>query len=519
MKALGLALVLIVFLAAACARSPAAPVASSPIAAAAAPPAPAESSASSPPPPPPIDAPFREHEPAADAEKPFVVPAPEHAQLRGGIPVLVVGDPSPFVALYVLARGGEADVGPDHVEVLKRMAAMLTKGTTNETVWALDDVYTALYMPRPYVFWWADAVVLKIVGPADKIRELVGLAADFVLHPSFDQKELDRTREMQAGSYEHDATNGAVLAPRILRRAMFGRHAYAAVDGSPARLRAVTRAEVTALHARVFDPSRLSIVVSGAAHAKDTVDALDDAFGALKAKPSARAGIAPPAPQPSGPRVVVVDLPGSAIADIAMGVPAPTAGAGDAEAAMIALQVLADGGMGRLGTRLRTEMGAVPWVSASAYQARAGGILGWNTRAPTERVATVLTEAARVVRTLATEGPADHELAWARDREVYSFASSFETSASAASLFASAVATGQTAEWVAQRPQRFAALTADAVKAAAARYLDADKVRTVVVGDWAALREPLTALGWGPVEVRRPDGTVVPPEGARHAAR
>jgi predicted Zn-dependent peptidase len=134
-------------------------------------------------------------------------------------------------------------------------------------------------------------------------------------------------------------------------------------------------------------------------------------------------------------------------------------------------------------------------------------------------VATVLAGAARVVRTLATAGPTDDELTWARDREVYSLASSFETSTSVANVFAWAIATGQTAESVAQRPQRYAAVTMDAVKTAAARYLDADKMRTVVVGDWAALREPLTALGWGPVEVRRPDGTLVPPEGARHAAR
>jgi zinc protease len=507
-----------VLLAAACAHPFTPPVASTPAAVAAAPPAPSASAPSSRPAPA-IDAPFREHEPPAEAEKPFVVPGQEHAKLRSGIPVLVLQDPSPFVALYVLAQGGEADVGPDRVEVLNRMSAMLTRGTTTETMWALDDVYTALYMPRPSAFWWADAVVLKIVGPASKLRELVGLAADFVLHPAFEQKELDRTRELEASKYEQEATNGGVLAPRILRRVMFGKHAYAAVHGSPTRLRAVTRAEITALHARIFDPSRLSIVVSGAAHGQDAVDALDDAFGALRAKGPSRGGIAPAAPPPSGPRVVVVDVPGSAVADIAMGVLAPPAGASDSEAAMTALHVLADGSMGRLATRLRTELGVVPWVSVSAYQARAGGILGWNTRAPTEKVATVLAEAAAVVRGLATAGPADYELAWARDREVYSFAASFETAASTANVFASALATGQPAESVAQRPQRYAALTLDAVKNAAARYLDADKMRTVVVGDWSTLREPLTALGWGPVELRSPDGSLVRPEGAHHALR
>jgi predicted Zn-dependent peptidase len=258
--------------------------------------------------------------------------------------------------------------------------------------------------------------------------------------------------------------------------------------------------------------------VTGGADPKQVLEALDDAFSGPPGKAIAREGIAPPAPQPTGPRLVVVDVPGAAIANIAMGVLAPPAGSSDAEAALIATQMLADGSMGRLPARLRDELGVVPFVSVSAYEARAGGILGWTTRAPTARVATVLTEAARIMRELASSGPSEEELAWARDREVYSLASSFETSASSAYQFAYAVATGQSAESVALRPAQYAAVTTASAKAAAARYLDADKVRAVVVGDWASLREPLTALGWGAVELRAADGSVVRPEEARRAA-
>jgi hypothetical protein len=51
-------------------------------------------------------------------------------------------------------------------------------------------------------------------------------------------------------------------------------------------------------------------------------------------------------------------------------------------------------------------------------------------------------------------------------------------------------------------------VTADAVKSAAARYLDADHMRTVIVGDWAKLRGSLVALGWGPIEVRNAAGAL-----------
>jgi zinc protease len=455
------------------------------------------------------DAPFRLHPPEADVEKPFVVPGVERATLHGGIPVFIAQEPSTFVTLYVLARGGLADVPADRVEVLRQLADMLPRATTSQTERALSDVYAALYMPRPMSTWWADAVVLRVTGPASKLRDVTELAADFALHPAFDQRDFNRVRDLEADDYERDASNGGVVASRILRPVLFGSHPYGGVHGSAAHMRAVTRADVVALHARIFDRGRLSLVVTGGADSKLVLEALDDAFSGPPGKAIAREGVAPPAAQPTGPRLVVVDMPGAAIANIAMGVLAPPAGAGDAEAALIATQMLADGSMGRLAARLRDGLGIVPFVSISAYEARAGGILGWTTRAPTARVPNVLTEAARVMRDLASAGPSEEELAWARDREVYSLASSFETSASSAYQFANAVATGQSAESVALRPAQYAAVTTATARAAAARYLDPDKVRAVVVGDWATLREPLTALGWGAVELRAADGTVV----------
>jgi zinc protease len=462
---------------------------------------------------------FRQHPPERAAETSFVAPAVGHAQLRSGIPVVFAQLPSPYVAVYVLARGGLADVGVDRVEALDEMTTELTRGTTDKKEWALDDAYVSAFMPRPTCFFWADSVVVKLVAPAQRLADVAQLAADFVLHPSFDEKNFNRTRDMDASYYERQANDGGVLAPRALRRALFGAHPYGAVEGSPTRTRAVTRAEAVSLHARLFDPGRLSIVVAGGVEQKATVDALEGAFGALKAHATPKEGIARPVGQPAGPRLVVVDVPGSAIANIAMGVVGPSAAASDFEAAEVASGVLTDSGMGRLPARVRDQLGAVPWVSTWSFLARAGGVLGWTTRAPTNRVASVIAESMQTVRDLAAQGPSDAELVWARDREVHNLAASFETAVNTAFLLATTISRGQPIESVALRPQRYAQVTAASARDAAARYLDADKIRTVVAGDWAALREPLAALGLGPIEVRKADGTLVSVEGAHHAAR
>jgi zinc protease len=462
---------------------------------------------------------FRQHPPEPTAETPFVVPAFERAQLRSGIPLIFAQLPSPNVAVYVLARGGPADVGADRAEVLKEMTANLIRGTKSKNYWALDDAYVSAFMQRPSCFSWADSVVIKLVARAEKLEDVAQLAAEFVLHPSFDPKDFDRTREMDASRYDRQANDGGIQAPAALRRALFGSHPYGGVEGSPTRLRAVTRAEAVSLHARIFDPGRLTLVVAGGVDKKATVDALDGVFGALRAHATPKEGVARPAGQPAGPRLIVIDVPGSPLANISMGVLGPPSGSSDLEASVVAADVLTNGGIGRLPVRLRDELGAVPWVSPFSYWARAGGVLSWNTRAPTNRVASVITESMRTVRDLAAQGPSDAELAWARDRLVHSLADSFETAGDTAFMFALTLSRGQPLESLAERPQRYAQVTAAAAKEAAARYLDADKIRTVVAGDWAALREPLTALGLGPIELRKADGTLISVEGAHHAAR
>jgi zinc protease len=214
-----------------------------------------------------------------------------------------------------------------------------------------------------------------------------------------------------------------------------------------------------------------------------------------------------------------VDKPGTAIAAIATGFVGPAYGSTDVEASVAALGVLVDASFGRVTVRLRQELSDVPWVNSSSYEQRTSGALGWQTRAANDRVAPALAEVDRIVRAFATQGPTEEELASVRDREVLAFAASFQTAAETARRWSWTLAYGKPDDVVLEQPHRFAALTVDAVKSAAAHYLDADHMRTVVVGDWAKLRGPLVGLAWGSIEVRNSQGVLLRTESARRATR
>jgi zinc protease len=455
-----------------------------------------------------VDESFREHAPVADAPKTFVPPAGVHGKLRNGIPVLVVHQASPFVALRVVAAGGLADVGADHAEVVSTMMLAFHAGTTTRTIYDIRDTYVTLGMQEPETTWYADAMTLSFVAPVTKLRTLVEIAADMTLRPSLDKMNFERWREQEANRDEDQANDAALTADRMLRRALFGGHAYGAGVLSATRTRAVKRPDIVALHGKAFDPSRLCIVVAGGVDENDVIAALDDAFGTAPAAGAAGGGVVHAPAKPSGARIVVVDKPGTAIAAIATGFVGPAYGSPDVEPSVTAVSALADASFGRITVRLRQELSDVPWVSPTTSEQRTSGTLGWKTRAANDRVAPALEEADRIVRAFASQGPTDEELASVRDREVFASAASFQTAADTARDWSWTLAYGQPDDVILKQPQRYAAVTADAVKSAAARYLDADHMRTVIVGDWAKLRGSLVALGWGPIEVRNAAGAL-----------
>jgi zinc protease len=466
-----------------------------------------------------VDESFREHPPVAEAPKTFVPPAGTHGKLHNGIPVLVVHQASPFVAIRIVGTGGVPDVGVDHAEVVGTMMLAFHAGTTSRSIYDIRDTYVTLGMQEPETNWYADTVSISFVAPVSKMRTVVDLAADFTLRPSLDKMNFERWREQEANRDEDQANDAALTADRVLRRVLYGSHPYGAGVLSAAKTRAVKRPDIVALHGRAFDASRLSIVVAGGVDESDVIAALDDAFGTVTANGPAGGGAVRVPAAPSAARLVVVDKPGTAIAAIATGFVGPAYGSSDAEASVAALGVLADASFGRVTVRLRQELSDVPWVNSTTSEQRTSGALGWRTRAATDRVAPALAEADRIVRAFAMQGPTEEELVSVRDREVFASAASFQTAAETARGWSWALAYGQPDDVILKEPQRYAALTADAVKSAAAHYLDADHMRTVIVGDWAKLRGPLVALAWGSIEVRNTQGVLLRTESARRATR
>jgi zinc protease len=462
---------------------------------------------------------FREHPPEPEAVKPFVAPSATRTELKNHIPVFLVHQPSSLVAVRLIASGGGADVPADRVGAVDVLATSMGRGTSTHTFVQLSESLASMRAAPIQVSWFPDGFTVSVVALSAHARKVVDLVGEVALEPRLDAKTQDYAREQSARASELREDDPTAMATRMLRRVVFGKGVYGENGARPKEIRSARREEVVALHRRLFDARRLSLVVAGDFEDEDVIAAAESAFGKLVPGPAAHPRPAA-LPSASKARVVVVDKPGAAVATILGGFSAPAASDTDSTYTLaLAIQLLADGGFGRLEKLLREEKHEVPWVTYDVHRFRDAGLVAWRTRAPSDHVASVLAQSDAAVRKLVESGPTDDELDLVRTRLGFSMASQFDSAADLAGVFGGALLIGQTVDAVSSAPQRVAQLTRDTVRAVAAKYMDADHMRTVVVGDWAALREPLLALGWGPVEVVDLDGSVV--EGAKvaHAAR
>jgi predicted Zn-dependent peptidase len=112
----------------------------------------------------------------------------------------------------------------------------------------------------------------------------------------------------------------------------------------------------------------------------------------------------------------------------------------------------------------------------------------------------------RRVRQLGEQGPAADELAAAKRSLTSSLPHRLETVQGVVGEFVEMAAYQLPIDDLATLPARVEALGADDVRAAVPAP---GAMKAVVVGDVAALRGPLLALGWGPIEVHDDDGNLV----------
>jgi len=452
------------------------------------------------------DAEFRKAVPAPGPDVVFVPPNIQEARLSNGVRVLLVERHElPIVAVQIVADRGADQSSPG---VGGFVGGMLLAGTKTRPALQLSDELERLGASYGAGVDFDGSVVRgQCLSP--KLASMLTILADVVQNPAFakDEIERERSRRLTALAQENDRPAN-LLANTVSSTLYPAGHPYAStLLGDEAALKKTSQADLVRFHAATFLPDHTTVAVAGDITKDKAVAEIERALGAWKGKAPKAAPVAePPAVGAKDPRVVLVDRPGATQSNVSVALPGVPRSTKDFDAILVMNTILGGQFSSRLNMNLR-EAHAYTYGARSGFDFRhgpgpftaGGAIFAAKTDAAVKEI---LTEVDRIRRDPVSE----EELADAKASLIKQLPARFETAGETAGTLAGLAIYGLPLDEFATRPARFAKVTRDDVKRVAEAYLKPERIRVVVVGDLAVIKEGLGSVGLGAPVIKTPPG-------------
>ncbi len=335
---------------------------------------------------------------------------------------------------------------------------------------------------------------LSLEVPADRLGEALPLLAEIVREPELRAEDVARHRALRLAEIEHALANSAQRAGLAFRAACIGRRYRASrmVGGDAASVAAVTQADVAAFHARHFRPDGATLIISGDLSGREFGQAAD-AFGDWAGP--ATGYVNPEIPHARSPRCWLVDRPGAVQADVRLG--AFGIDRGDPRWADLQVATHALGGafLSRLNRVLREQKGYTYGAHLVNAPMRDGGLISLQGSFRTEVVADALNLGRDLLNlTSAPLTPAEVSNAVSYTLGVAPLR--YSTARGVTDRISTLVRDGVNVEFVNANFEALPLVTPESATQAIVELLPPDALTLVVVGDAAALHDPLAAAGW-----------------------
>jgi zinc protease len=255
------------------------------------------------------------------------------------------------------------------------------------------------------------------------------------------------------------------------------------------------RDEVETRHGAMADPRAATLIVAGDLRGLPVETIAAGHFGDWKGRGrSRRLAVADARANPAGPRVVLVDRPGSAQTEIRVGHVGLPRRIPDYHAVSVVSAILGGLFNSRLQRLLREERGYTYGVGAGFEFRRSAGPFSVRTAVETEVTAAALADVMGELRGISARPVTEDELREARDFLIGVFPLRFESPAQVAAALAGLVIHDLPDDELDRYRPAVAAVTAEDV-ATAAGHIRPDEASIVLVGDAARIQSELSDFG------------------------
>ncbi|MCW7945978.1 protease [Streptomyces hygroscopicus] len=440
--------------------------------------------------------------------RPWAFPAPERGALDNGLTVLRCHRPGQQVVAVEVLLDAPLDAEPAGLDgVATIMARAFSEGTDKHSA---EEFAAELERCGATLDSHADhpGVRLSLEVPVSRLQKALGLLADALRSPAFEDSEVERLVRNRLDEIPHETANPARRAAKQLSRDLFPASSRMSRprQGTEETVENIDSAAVRAFYARHVRPATATAVVVGDLTGVDLDELLADTLGAWTGSPAKPRPVPPVTADDTG-RVIIVDRPGAVQTQLLIG----RVGA-DRHDRVWPAQVLGTYCLGgtltsRLDRVLREEKGYTYGVRAfgqvlrSAPDGTGAAMLAISGSVDTPNTGPALDDLWKVLRTLAAEGLTDAERDVAVQNLVGVAPLKFETAAAVASTLADQVEQHLPDDYQSTLYQELAATGTVEATAAVVNAFPVDRLVTVLVGDAAQIEEPVKALGIGEVSV------------------
>jgi zinc protease len=439
------------------------------------------------------------------------LPRTTTADLPNGLHLIVLEDHRlPQISFQLIIPGAGGFFDPAGQPGLASFTASLMREgtatrTSNEISAALDLMAATLNVNAG-----ATSIEAAMNGSAlsDQAATLFDLAADVLLHPAFRADEVARFKQRTRTALVQQRANPNFLAAEMFSRAVYGSHPAARVAPTVASLDGTTREQLVEFYRMRYVPDRALLAVAGDMSLAQVTMLAESKLGAWqKAVRPIAAAIVEPAPT-SGPKLYLVARPNSVQTNLIVGTQAIERINADYDALQVLNKVIGGGPTGRLFLHLREDKGYTYGASSTLDARQHRGDWSASTNVRTEVTEPALRDLLDEIRQLRDVPIPERELADAKRAMIASFALSLESPAQLLGLSVTAWRYNLPADYWDRYAERVSAVTSSQLQGIARKYLAADRLQIVAVGDPGPIAEPLRKFGT--VEAYDANGTRVP---------
>ncbi|WP_394663517.1 M16 family metallopeptidase [uncultured Sphingomonas sp.] len=422
--------------------------------------------------------------PAPGAPIAPTLPQPVVATLANGLRVVTVERHElPLVTASLVALGGAATDPVGKAGASSLSAELMTKGTTTRSA---TEIARAVESLGGSISAGAsdDGATIDLTVPSAQADTAMTILADVATHPAFQQAEIDRARTQSIDGLNVAMKDPAQLSAMVADRVVYGGRPYGQpLSGTPASLKALTRADLTAAYARSWKPGQATLLFVGDVTPAQAKALAERYLGSWQVAGSASASVKPAEPAFPAPRVIVVDMPDAGQA----GVVVARSGIRRADdryyPLAVANTVLGGGFSSRLNQEIRIKRGLAYGAGSSVAAGRDIGMISARTQTKNPSAAEVVGLIDQQMRLLGTAPVPQDELATRQAVLVGGFGRTIETTDGIADILANYTLQGVPLEELSRYIPRVQAVDSAAVQSASAALLDPKAASIIVVGD------------------------------------